>query len=135
NVPVANPNIRAWREKRPDALLTALGRPNREQVCTERNQESTVLQALELVNGTVLTGRLREGARLLLASDLGRELDTDKVTRTLYVRALGRQPGEEELALARPLLGSPQEKAAARQEGWEDFLWVLFQSPEFQFVR
>jgi Protein of unknown function (DUF1553)/Protein of unknown function (DUF1549) len=135
NVSVANANIRAWREKRPDALLTALGRPNREQVCTERNQESTVLQALELVNGGVLTGRLREGAKLLLASELGREEDADKVARTLYLRALGRQPSEEELALARPLLGSPRDKAPGRQDGWEDFLWVLVMSPEFQFVR
>src|SRR5262249_29718296 len=51
-VAVPNSQIRAWRHKKPDALATALGRPNREQVCTERNQESTVLQALELVNGT-----------------------------------------------------------------------------------
>src|SRR5262249_3812033 len=45
-VAVPDPHIRAWRHKKPDALATALGRPNREQVCTERNQESTVLQAL-----------------------------------------------------------------------------------------
>ena len=38
-------------------------------------------------------------------------------------------------ALLRPLLASPSDKAATRQEGWEDFLWVLFMSPEFQFVR
>src|SRR5207248_128954 len=79
NVTVPNPQIRAWRYKKPDALTTALGRPNREQVCTERNQESTVLQALELVNGTALSDRLREGAKTLLASDLGREEDIAKV--------------------------------------------------------
>jgi hypothetical protein len=135
NVAVANPNIRTWRHRKPDALMTALGRPNREQVCTDRNQESTVLQALELVNGTALTGRLHDGARTLLASELGREADAAKVAQVLYLRALGRPPTAQEIALARPLLGSPKDKAAARQEGWEDFLWVLFMSPEFQFVR
>jgi hypothetical protein len=33
------------------------------------------------------------------------------------------------------MLGSPKEEAAKRKPGWEDFLWVLVMSPEFQFVR
>jgi hypothetical protein len=135
SVTVPNPNIRSWRYRKPDALMTALGRPNREQVCTDRNQESTVLQALELVNGGALTGRLRDGAKSLLASELGREADAAKVAQVLYRRTLGRLPTAEETALACPLLGSLKDKPAARQEGWEDFLWVLFMSPEFQFVR
>ena len=134
-VRVENPNIRAWRHKKPDALNTALGRPNREQVCTVRNEESTVLQALELVNGTELANRLQGGVKALLASDLGREADADKVIRTLYRRALGRLPNEDELALARPLIGTSKDEAAKRQSGWEDFLWIVCMSPEFQFIR
>jgi hypothetical protein len=135
NVSLVNPKVRAWRHKKPDALTTALGRPNREQVCTERNQESTVLQALELVNGSAMSQRLREGARALLASDLGKEEDAGKVAQALYLRTLGRPPSEEEMALVKPLLGSAKDKPGLRQEGWEDVLWVLFLSPEFQFVR
>jgi hypothetical protein len=132
---VDNPNIRAWRHRKPDALNTALGRPNREQVCTVRNDESTVLQALELVNGTALANRLKEGARTLLASELG-ESDTDQVIEALYRRALGRLPNEQELVLARPLIGmNTEEDAPKRQAGWEDFLWILCMSPEFQFIR
>ena len=56
-----------------------------------------MLQALELVNGTALATRLTEGAKALLASNLGRETDADKVIRTLYRRASGRLPNEEEL--------------------------------------
>jgi hypothetical protein len=134
-VKVENPLIRTWRHKKPDALTTALGRPNREQVCTERDQESTVLQALELVNGTALADRLKQGAKTLIASELGKEIDASKVVRTLYIRALARPPSDQEIALAVSLLGSPTDKPAARQESWEDLLWVLFQSPEFQFVR
>src|SRR3954452_12883914 len=106
-VQVDNPHVRAWRHRQRDALVTALGRPNREQVCTERNQESTVLQALELVNGGVLAGRLKEGAKVLLASELSRKEDPAKVLSTLCLRALGREPSAEEVALARPLLASP----------------------------
>jgi hypothetical protein len=135
NVAVKNPHIRAWRYKKPDSLASALGRPNREQVCTQRNEESTVLQALELVNGEALTGRLREGAKTLLTSKLGAEKSADAVVQTLYLRALGRQPSALELNLEKPLLVSSAAKPAARQEGWEDFLWMLFLRPEFQFVR
>jgi hypothetical protein len=135
NVAVPDTHIRAWRYKKPDSLATALGRPNREQVCTERNQESTVLQELELVNGTVLAGRLGEGAKTLLASDLGREADAKKVARTLYLRALGREPSADEAALAAPLTGTPKDPSTERQQRWQDVLWVLLMSPEFQFVR
>ncbi len=135
SVTVPNSHIRAWRYRKPDALATALGRPNREQVCTVRNEESTVLQSLELVNGKALTDRLREGAKLLLTSDLGKEEGTAKVIRTLYLRALSRDPSQDEIALAKPLLGSAKDNPLARQQGWEDFLWMLFMSPEFQFVR
>jgi hypothetical protein len=93
------------------------------------------LQSLELVNGKAMAERLQEGSKLLLASDLGKEENPANVIQTLYRRALSRLPNEEEISLARPLLGSSKDKPAARQEGWEDFLWTLFVSPEFQFVR
>ena len=134
-VKVDNPNIRAWRHRKPDNLALALGRPTREQVCTRRDDESTVLQALELVNGAVLSNRLREGAKALLASDLGREEDAAKVARKLYLRALGRPPSDAEAALAKEMLGSPKDKPEARQAAWEDFLWALCMEPEMQFIR
>ena len=135
NTRVDNPHIRAWRHRKPTALAVALGRPNREQVCTVRNEESTVLQSLELVNGKAMAERLQEGSKMLLGSDLGKEENPAKVTQILYRRSLARLPSEEEISLARPLLGSPKDKPAARQEGWEDFLWTLFVNPEFQFAR
>ncbi len=135
NVKVDNPNIRAWRHRKPDNLAVALGRPNREQVCTQRNDESTVLQALELVNGAAMSQRLREGAKALLASDLGREEDAAKAARTLYLRALGRPPSDAETALAKEMLGTPKDKPEMRQAAWEDFLWALCMEPEMQFIR
>jgi hypothetical protein len=135
NTRVDNPHIRAWRHRKPTALAVALGRPNREQVCTVRNEESTVLQSLELVNGKAMAERLQEGSKRLLASDLGKQEDPAKVIQILYRRAYSRLPNHEEIALARPLLGMPKDKLSTRQEGWEDFLWTFFVSPEFQFVR
>jgi hypothetical protein len=51
----------------PSTLLTrALGRPIRDQVTTVRAQDATTLQALELVNGEILTNRLMRGARRMI---------------------------------------------------------------------
>jgi hypothetical protein len=134
-VVVSNPKVRAWRYRKPDSLALALGRPNREQVCTERNQESTVLQALELVNGEALAGRLREGAKSLLKSDLGRDADIARVVNVLYLRSLGRPASAAEVTPTRKLLGQPTDSRESRQQGWEDFLWMLFMNPQFQFIR
>lgn len=47
-------------------LGVALGRPIRDQVFTERNNDSTTLQALELVNGGTINKLLNRGAMRLL---------------------------------------------------------------------
>lgn len=56
---------REWRLKS-DPLSRALGRPIRDQVYTERNEDATTLQALELTNGPLLSKRLERGAHSLL---------------------------------------------------------------------
>ncbi len=43
-----------------DLLMRSLGRPNREQVVTERPSELTTLQSLDLANGTILTETLQK---------------------------------------------------------------------------
>jgi hypothetical protein len=47
-------------------LTRALGRPIRDQVFTERNNEATTLQGLEMVNGETLTHMLHRGAERML---------------------------------------------------------------------
>ena len=51
----------------PSTLLTrALGRPIRDQVTSVRAEDATTLQALELVNGEILTRWLMRGARRMI---------------------------------------------------------------------
>ena len=52
----------------------------------------------------------------------------DALVRRLFRSALARDPGARELAEARKVL-------SAGTEGVEDLLWILFLSPEFQFLR
>ncbi|MDZ4802134.1 MAG: DUF1549 domain-containing protein [Bryobacteraceae bacterium] len=56
---------RDWRFK-PSSLSGALGRPARDLAVTERLNDPTTLQMLELVNGETLSTTLRDGARRML---------------------------------------------------------------------
>jgi hypothetical protein len=107
-----------------DPLMTALGRPNREQVMTTRASAATTLQALELTNGRTLATRIKAGAENLLAKD------AYSIARRLYVSALGRNPTPQELSVAKDMLG-----ASPSVDGIEDLLWAVCMLPEFQLIR
>ena len=109
-----------------DPLMTALGRPSREQVITSRPAAATTLQALEMTNGSTLAELLKKGADKILETmpKSGRALIVE-----LYGRALARKPTAEELRLAEELVGAPVKK-----EGVEDLLWAMTMLPEFQLI-
>lgn len=123
-----------------NALMTALGRPTRDQIVSMRPKELTTLEAIHLSNGQELADAISAGARQLIERagaaaprhpSGGEETDaSDQLIRWLFTGALSRPPTEPELALARELLGeTPQ------PEPLEDLLWSVFMLPEFQLVQ
>jgi hypothetical protein len=110
-----------------DPLSRALGRPNREQVVTQRESLATTLQALELTNGQTLNDKLKAGAK----SWLEREgADTAKLVEQLYLEALCRKPNKDEARFTAELLG---EKVTPQNV--EDLLWIVTMLPDFQLIR
>jgi hypothetical protein len=107
-------------------LMTALGRPNREQVVTTRAGGATTLQTLELLNGPTLADHLRRGAERLVAGGKGSRAIVDEV----FERALGRAPTSVERRLSSQALGPRPDTAVV-----EDLLWSVVMLPEFQLVR
>jgi mono/diheme cytochrome c family protein len=110
-----------------DPLMTALGRPNREQVVTVRTSAATTLQALELENGSTLAATLRRGAEQLMQT---RPLSTNALINRVFERAVSRPPTAAERALCRKLVGS-----TPTADGVEDLLWGVAMLPEFQLVN
>ena len=110
-----------------DPLQRALGRPNREQVVTERLTAATTLQALELTNGATLAGILDTGAAHWTDKDA--LPPTQRVT-ALYETALGRPPTALERKLALQEIGG----ASSGKNEMEDLLWSLIMLPEFQLI-
>ncbi len=133
-VKLDNPLLRAWRHAKPNTVAVILGRSNREVVVSSRPDRATMLEALEMVNGDVLSGYLSAGARRILGSSLGSETDLDRVIDTLTMRAYARPATDDERSVARELIGPPDRPAAERQAGCEDLLWLLVMNPEFQYL-
>ena len=109
-----------------DQLQAALGRPHREQIVSHRESLATMLQALELSNGTALDEQLQRGAEHWIR-DIGPNATT--LIPAIYLAALGREPTTRERDLATELVGNPPTK-----DGVADLIWALLLLPEFQLV-
>ncbi|MEI7922064.1 MAG: DUF1549 domain-containing protein [Planctomycetota bacterium] len=111
-----------------DALQRSLGRPNREQVVTQRGELLTTLQALDLANGQRVSDLLKTGATKILADQKGQPVD--KIIDKLFEGALSRLPKPAERGTAREILtDKPTPDTVA------DLIWVVVMLPEFQLVR
>jgi hypothetical protein len=108
-------------------LMTALGRPNREQVVTVRTTAPTTLQALELSNGETLASLLETGARALARTG---PAPASSTLNALFVHALARRPTPDERALAIRQFGPTLDRTEL-----EDLLWTVVMLPEFQLVQ
>jgi hypothetical protein len=108
-----------------DPLMRTLGRPDREQVVSQRPRDLTTLAALHLSNGADVATLLRQGAQGWAA----RGLAPQDLVRELYLRLLARPPSGAERAIALELLESQP-----GPPGIEDLMWILLMLPEFQLV-
>jgi hypothetical protein len=110
-----------------DALMTALDRPNREQVATSRLTSATTLQVLELTNGSTLDLKLKHAGKQLVG-DASRD-GKAWLDRT-YTQLLSRPPSDQERNTALEFLGD-----APSADRVTDFLWSLTMLPEFQLIN
>jgi hypothetical protein len=111
-----------------DLLMRSLGRPNREQVVTTREDLLTTLQALDLSNGMILADTLDRGAANLLKA---RPQPTAvQLIDEIYRQALSRPATSDERETAASILGP-----APTAESVADLLWTVFMLPEFQLIR
>ena len=107
-------------------FLKALGRPTRENVTTRRDDQATLLQALELTNGEFFYEALQQGAVHWLQQY---PKDSEALTESLYRAALGRSPDTGELRAAHQLLGEEPTQSSV-----QDLLWAVLMLPEFQLI-
>ncbi|HEV7406235.1 MAG TPA: DUF1553 domain-containing protein [Chthoniobacteraceae bacterium] len=105
----------------PSPALDVLGRCPRERTCeTAARPGGGLAQALHLINGSTINGKLREAVQTLQS----RHLTGPALLDELYLRALSRPPTAAERTAWEPQL-------ATDAEAVEDLLWALLNSREF----
>ncbi|XOV92547.1 MAG: DUF1549 domain-containing protein [Bacteroidota bacterium] len=110
-----------------DPFMKALGRPTRENVATTREDQASLLQALELTNGEFFNNVLEEGAQKWLDEY---QSNPEVIANELYLKCLGRKPNDSENKIILSVLGEKPDVAAV-----QDLFWATLLLPEFQFIN
>src|SRR6478609_9550350 len=76
-----------------DALMRALGRPNRDQIVSMRPSELTTLEAISLANGETLAATIEKGAAKWQPAS-GESVGN--LVNRFYLTALSRPPTSDE---------------------------------------
>ena len=110
-------------------FLKTFGQPARELACEcEREGDSNLAQALQLINGETVNGRLRNPnnrlGRLLAKGTPEMDLLTE-----LYLSTVSRPPTEADVKLHLDYV----HKNLNKRQAWEDVHWALINSKEFLF--
>ena len=108
-------------------FLTTFGRKDREGICSREEVGPTLSQALHLINGDNVEGKIAQGGvvkKLMDAKKTSRE-----IVQELYVRTFGRQPTEAELVKLETHWGVTEEQPKV----YNDIFWALLNAKEFMF--
>jgi hypothetical protein len=129
-MPPGSRAIEVWTARSQSVFLDSFGRPdpNQDPPC-ERTTDTTVVQALHLMNSPALHRKVTD--------DAGRCAELAKSTKApaeivdeLYLLAYCRPPSDTERAAA---VKRFEKKGATRRTATEDLMWALINTPEFVF--
>lgn len=110
-------------------FLKTFGQPGRELACEcERESDSNLAQALQLINGPTINEKLRNPANRL-GTLLGQKMSETDMLNDLYLTTLSRPPTPGEVKASLEHVA----KNADKRKAWEDLQWALINSKEFLF--
>ncbi len=118
-----------WTHRSQSIFLDAFGRPNpNEDPPCERTSDTTVVQALHLMNAQKLYAKITDDksrAALLAAS----KKSDEEIVAELYLLLYSRYPTDDEKKTCLALM----QKGPTRRAAIEDLMWAMINTPEFTF--
>jgi len=111
-------------------FLELFGKPKRVSSCEcERVSEASLGQSLHLLNSSEVMEKIAvKGGRVeALAADPRPEAER---VRDLYLAAFAREPASDETSVALAYLNG---EGRDKRQAWEDLVWALINTKEFQF--
>ncbi len=112
-------------------FLKTFGQPARELACEcEREGDSNLAQALQLINGPTVNEKLRN-ANNRVGRLLAKKMPEIDLLNELYLASLSRLPMSREVSAA--LDHVAKAKPEDKRKAWEDVQWALINSKEFLF--
>jgi hypothetical protein len=110
-------------------FLKTFGQPARELACEcEREGDSNLAQALQLINGPTINDKVRSPENRL-GKLLSAKAPASEILTSLYLAALSRKPDADEVKTALAHL----QRGVDKRKAWEDVQWALVNSKEFLF--
>ncbi len=110
-------------------FLKTFGQPARELACEcERESDSNLAQALQLINGPTVNDKMRN-ANNRIGKLMAKKLSDSEMITELYLSTLSRPPSDKEMQLVLKHVGNFSDKRKA----WEDVSWSLINVKEFLF--
>ncbi len=114
----------------PDYFLVTFGLPRRD-ILKDRAQEPTLSQALHLMNGATVRDKVEAEGNIL--GELSGQGSADgQVVAALYERAYARQPSQNEQDRIARFMAAERAAGRSRRRAFENVLWALLNSEEFQ---
>jgi hypothetical protein len=115
-------------------FLDSFGRPDRTVACScERQQDSSVSQALHINNGKTLNDKLR-AKNSRLEQWIQDKISDDEAIGRVFWSALSRAPTESERKRFHGLLAeAAADKNVTRRDALEDLFWSVLSGREFLF--
>lgn len=93
--------------------------------------EGSIPQALMLMNNPRLNQKMSARGSNLLGRILSSYADDSEAVKMVYLKALARKPSDRELEKCLAYLNT----GSGREQGFEDILWAIVNSTEFQTKR
>ena len=111
--------------------MKVFGKPDRSINCDcERVNEPTLLQAIFTQNDPLVRMRIADSGWIIEIEDAeadGKQLDEPMLVNQVWLRTVGRYPGDEERNRAIQHLSSSDSLA----EGIADLMWAMINTKEF----